>query len=632
MTVPHRLDPLFNFASVALVGASETSGMGVRPYQNLQRLEYDGVFYPVNPRRDTVHGMTCYPSVSACPTVPEMAIVAIPAEGVPGVIEECAEIGVKAAVILAAGFVDLDEHGAELQARITAAARRSGLLVVGPNCLGLFSVVNRCAASSTSPPTLAGNVALVSHSGGLLNEIVSSSLPRGVGFSHAVSAGNEAGVTAADLIDYYVADPSTEVILAILETARDPGGFVEAATRALEARKPIVALKMGWSEKGRRSAFTHTGANTGNDEVYSALFRQKGIIRVNDIDELVDMGALLAMSMDKLRNRRMERAAIIEISGGGKGHSSDTSAAAGVPLPDPSDATLATFEALPDDTYPTNPIDTGGSWGDADKAEVYPLTLDAFASQPDIDVIISRYTIPRTGDLGVLNQRLAEWEAARAAHPDRLFPVLSRTCDQYSEEWERAVRERRIPFVRGYGRGMRSIGLMAEYSRAIHGSAPERGRAERVRPAPQASDESARIMEAGQTHELLASLGVTVQPAREPGVEIALGAFRDVQFGPVVTFALGGAVGEVLADRAMRLAPVSPDDALAMLSEIEGARLLDGGPNLPAANRDAIRDALCQLSELLAKRPDIARIAVEPAVASAKGITAAAARVELAPD
>jgi hypothetical protein len=136
-------------------------------------------------------------------------------------------------------------------------------------------------------------VAVISHSGGLLNEVTSYGPPRGIGFSHVVSAGNEAGVTAADLIDYFVEDPATDVVLAILEMVRDPALFVAASARALAARKPIIVLKMGWSEKGARSAFTHTGAVAGDDAVYSALFRQLGILRVNDIDELVDMGALL---------------------------------------------------------------------------------------------------------------------------------------------------------------------------------------------------------------------------------------------------------------------------------------------------------------------------------------------------
>jgi len=145
-------------------------------------------------------------------------------------------------------------------------------------------------------------------------------------------------------------------------------------------------------------------------------------------------------------------------------------AASALELVDVSEASLAKFkDALPSDTFPTNPIDTGGSWGDLDKAEVYPATMDIFASQPDVDIVVSRYTIPRSGELGVLNQRLAELDVARKAHPDLLFPVLSRTCDQFAEEWETAIREQKIPFVRGYGRGLRSLRLLSDYSRVVHG-------------------------------------------------------------------------------------------------------------------------------------------------------------------
>ncbi|HZT05598.1 MAG TPA: CoA-binding protein [Chloroflexota bacterium] len=475
MSTEHRLSPLFKFSSVAMVGASDNSAMGGRPYQALQSLGFTGRYYPINARNDRVHGLQAYPNVSSCPEPPEMVVIAIPREGVPTVVDECARVGVKAAVILAAGFVDLDTHGAELQAQVSETARKSGLLVIGPNCLGLASVVNKCAASSAAPPTELGNVALISHSGGLMNEVISCGVPRGIGFSHVVSAGNEVGVNAADLIDFFVDDPATDVILSILETARDPERFAKACARAAESRKPIVLLKMGRTPRGARSAYTHTGANAGDDAAYTTLFRQYGIVQVNDIDELVDMGALLSASIGVLRRRRLERTAIIEISGGGKELLCDTAAAAGVELPEPSPAALeALTKGLPEDTYPTNPIDTGGSWVQPDKAVVYPLTLDVFASEPAVDVIVSRYTIPRTGELGVLRDRLAELDAARAAHPDRLFPVLSRTCDQFCEEWEQVVRERRIPFLQGYGRGMRALGLLAEYSRFVHGPALDR--------------------------------------------------------------------------------------------------------------------------------------------------------------
>ncbi|MFI5268409.1 MAG: CoA-binding protein, partial [Chloroflexota bacterium] len=304
----HRLSPLFDFASIAVVGASDTNHTGLGTYRALQALGFEGRYYPINPRRDEVHGLKAYPSVGALPEAPDMVVIAIPREGVPDVIDESAQRGVSAAVILSAGFLELDELGAQLQARVTATARQSGLLVNGPNCLGLASIVHRTAACSMGVQGLRpGNVGVISNSGGLMNEVMSCGSGRGIGFSHLVSSGNEAGVTSADVIDFFVDDPATDVILGVLETARDPELFVRAAERALVARKPIVVLKMGSSEKAARSTLTHTGAMAGSDAVYTALFRQKGVTRVNDMDELVEMGALFSTSIDVLRGRRLER-------------------------------------------------------------------------------------------------------------------------------------------------------------------------------------------------------------------------------------------------------------------------------------------------------------------------------------
>lgn len=506
----HRIAPLFDFQSCALVGASDSNMTGQNPMTALRTLNYAGRYYPVNPRREEVHGQKAYPSVSSLPETPEMVIIAIPRDGVADVIDECAAQGVKAAVICSAGFIEEDSRGAELQARITERARESGLLVIGPNCFGVASLVHHCAGISANLSALVpGNVGVISNSGGLLNEIMSYGTARGLGFSHVVSSGNEAGVTAADIIDYYVADPNTDVVLGMLETVRDPELFVEACGRALSAGKPIVLVKMGVSEKGARSTTTHTGAMAGSDIVYSALFRQKGVIRVSDVDELIDLGALFSNSMAVLRQRPLERAAIIEISGGGKGLVSDTAFAAGVDLPDLSEATaLKLKEQLPHNIYATNPIDTGGAWGDTSKPAVYPLVLETFASEPEFDIIVSRYTTPRSGPLNAYVDRLDELDTARSAHPDRLFPVLSRTSDQFSAEWLAAIRERHIPFVQGYDRGMRAIGRLVEYSRALHGTVihPEAPSA----MATPAAEEHGHVLSEIESKEVLKKAGLPV--------------------------------------------------------------------------------------------------------------------------
>jgi len=467
--VAHRLAPLFDFSSIAVVGASDSAPGGPRALKTLQAIGFKGTYYPVNRRAETVGGMKAYPTVSALPEVPGMVLVAIPAPAVPDVIDECADLGVPAAVIVSAGFLEVGGAGAELQARITATARSRGPLVVGPNCLGLLSPVNHCSVYEGPPPSRTGNVAVISNSGGLMNETMWTAAPRGIGFSHCVSCGNEAGVTTADLIDYFVADPNTDVILSILETVRDRPLFIEACSRARAASKPIVVMKMGRSERGKRAVATHTGADAGDDADYAALFRELGIIQVSDLDELVDMAVLSSHAAPILRTRRLERAGIIEISGGGKELLCDTCDAAGLELPELSEDGAAALATAMKGEYPaTNPVDTGGSWGAPDKEEVYPAVLEIFASEPSIDIVVSRYTIARDGELGRLRDRVEDLKAAREAHPDRLFAVLSRTSDKWSPEWEELVWDSRIPFLQGYGRGPRALGRLAEYSRFVH--------------------------------------------------------------------------------------------------------------------------------------------------------------------
>jgi len=535
MRVDHRLNPIFDFSTVAVVGASDSGGTGGRVYGALQRLGYDGVYYPVNARTDRVQGMQAYPNVSSLPDTPEMVVIAVPRDVVPSVVEECAVRGVKASVILAAGFAEQDEHGAKLQERISATARESGLLVVGPNCLGIVSVVNKCCGFSGAPPTRSGNVAIISHSGGLMNEVMWSGGARGVAFSHVVSVGNEAGVTSADLIDYFVADPATDVILAIIESVRDPQGFVASCSKALDAAKPLVVLKMGLSVKAAHSAATHTGAIAGSPAVHEALFRQKGVIQVHDLDELVDMAALFSHAVAPLRARRMERAAIIEISGGGAGLVCDTADAAGVELPELSPEGAKKLQAQLTGIFATNPIDTGGSWGDANKKDIYPACLEAFASEPGIDIVVSRYTIPQSGELGALQNRLRELELARAAHPDRFFPILSRTSVQFSPTWLNAVVEQRLAFLQGYGRGLRALGCLVEYSRAVHGDgATQAAGSHAQRTEAKAASPALRVLGEADSKALLAAAGIpTIETVRAITADEAVRAANRIGY-PVV--------------------------------------------------------------------------------------------------
>jgi acyl-CoA synthetase (NDP forming) len=703
----HRLDPVFRFSTIAMVGATDSTRIGSAPYQALQDVGFAGTYYPVNPRRDQVHGLPAYPDPASLPTTVDAAVVAIGRDHVVPAVRACADRGARVVMLPGGGFAETDEHGRALQTELETLARERDLLVVGPNCFGVASLANRCAAFAGSGLTAVrtGNVAVVSHSGGLLMEIFSYGGARGVGFSHFASVGNEAGVTAADVVDYYVDDPATDVILALIETVRDPALFVAAADRAVAARKPIVVLKLGSSVKGARATMTHTAALSGSDAVYDALFRQKGITRVHDLDDLIEMAALYSGAVPILRHRPLERAAVIEISGGGKELIADLAEAAGVELPDPSEAAVAMIRpALPSEVQVSNPLDSTGSWVSPWIDELYPRALRAFAQEPEIDMIVSRFGPPRSGELGVIRQRLDQMKAAQAEHPDLLYATLARTSDQFIAEWTDIVRNEGVLFLQGYGRGVRALGRLATYSRYLrrHTPAPARARSSirvklptgrtllneveakdvlRAAGLPvlpthwtRSADEAVAQAEAlgypvaakviapqlvhksdvggvrlhladaaavqrafGELQGVAATVpgaefqGVALQRMAAPALELVMGANRDPQWGPVILFGLGGVFVEAVGDVALRVTPLSDRDALDMLDEIRGRVLLDGVRGQPPANRGAIVEALCRLSDLMLSQPRIASVDLNPVFSYPDRILAVDARMLLTP-
>ena len=534
----HPLAPLFSFSSVAVVGASDSSSYGRGPYRALVDLGFSGRYYPVNPRRAEVHGLRAYPDVASLPESIDAAVVVVGREMVPAAVAACADRGARVAVVISAGFVEADLHGADLQAEVAALARERGLLLVGPNCFGVASVVNRCAGFTGSGLDQArvGNVGVVSNSGGLLNEVISFGNARQIGFSHLASTGNEAGVTGAAVLDFFVEDPQTDVVLAVLETAREPALFVRALERAAAARKPVVVLKLGASEKAAQSALTHTGALAGSDDVYRALFRQKGVIQVNDIDELVEMGALLGNAVEVLRRRPLERVGVIEISGGGKGLVCDTAERAGVELPELSSAAMNRLKPLlPSGLEISNPLDTGLTWTGGEMGKAFPGVLESLAGESSLDVLLARITVPRDGPLGNLGERVTELLAARAAHPDRLFGVLSRTSDRFSDEWAAAVGDARLVFLQGYGRGMQAVGRLAAYSRFLRRRDASCRTIEMPDPVPLVGSDARSVLGEVEAKDVLRAAGLpviettlavsaedAVQQARHFGYPVAL--------------------------------------------------------------------------------------------------------------
>lgn len=466
-----NLGSLFNFSSLAFVGASDNAHFGLGVYRALCDIGFDGGYFPVNVKRDTVHGVRAYPSASEIPGSIDAAVISVARQHVLRAFEQCADKGARAIVVLSSNFGERDEEGKLLQQKLADMAHERDVILVGPNCMGAASVINGCALYQGRGLDKArpGGVAVVSQSGGLMNEVLHYGNARALGFSHLISSGNEADVTLSQAMDYYIDDPVSKIILIIVETVREPDHFLSALNRAVAAGKPIVVLKLGASEKGARSALTHTGALAGNDEVWDALLRQRAAIRVHDIDEMVDVAAMLNGAVSVLPTERtLNRMAVIEISGGGTELICDLAEASGLSLPEPSSEVVSAIQpTLPEFLYVGNPIDTGTVWVNPAMGQIYPVALEALASQNDYDIIVSRYIVPSEGELGGLHDRLEEFKQAREAHPDRLFVVITPTSNPYIDEWREALAEYNVPFVPGFKRGFSALGKVAAYSVAL---------------------------------------------------------------------------------------------------------------------------------------------------------------------
>jgi acetyltransferase len=290
----HPLEPLFTPSNVAVVGATEKPGsVGRTIVWNLVSSPFGGTVYPVNPHRSNVLGVRAYPSVADLPEPVELAVVCTPAPLVPGIIGECVEAGVSAAIVLSAGFRETGATGLALERDALERARAGGLRVLGPNCLGVMSPSSGLNATFGGSMARQGSVGFISQSGALCTAVLDWSHEMNVGFSHFVSVGSMMDIGWGDLIDYFGDDPRTKSIVLYMESIGDARAFLSAA-REVALAKPIIVIKAGRSVAAARAAASHTGTLTGSDEVLDAAFRRSGVLRVNSIAELFYMAEVLA--------------------------------------------------------------------------------------------------------------------------------------------------------------------------------------------------------------------------------------------------------------------------------------------------------------------------------------------------
>jgi len=298
MNILHRpfkeLDNFFSPKTVAVIGASEREGsVGRTLVWNLLKTPFGATIYPVNPKRASILGIKAYPSVSEIPEAVDLAVIVTPAKAVPALIKECAEKGVPCAIVISAGFKELGEPGLKLEQEILEHARKTGMRIIGPNCLGVMNPILGMNATFAADMACPGNLAFISQSGALLTAVLDWSLKEKVGFSSIVSVGSMADVGWGDLISYFGNDPSTHSILIYMESIGDPRAFLSAA-REVALTKPIILIKAGRSEESAKAAASHTGSLSGSDDVLNAALRRVGVLRVDSIADLFSMAQVLS--------------------------------------------------------------------------------------------------------------------------------------------------------------------------------------------------------------------------------------------------------------------------------------------------------------------------------------------------
>jgi acetyl coenzyme A synthetase (ADP forming)-like protein len=409
------LDPVLSPSSIAVVGASRSpSTIGHQILVNLVKYGYTGTVFPVNPNAAAVRAIKAWPSLSAIPDPVDMALVCVPKGLVLQIATEAGQKGVRAIVVISAGFREVDAEGAARERELLAICRRHGMRLVGPNCMGVLNADPAVSMNATFAPGMPpfGHAAFVSQSGAMGLSVLDYAQEYGIGIAQFVSVGNKPDVSGNDLLLHWEDDPAIGVILMYVENFGNPRRFLEIASRVTR-KKPIIAVKSGRSRVGARAASSHTGALAASDVAIDALLSQAGVLRAGSVEELFD----LAMAFGGQPLPRTRRAAVLTNSGGPGILAADALEANSITVHDLDPATVARLKPLfPEEASLRNPLDMVASATPAG----YRAALDALLSDPGIDAVMAIFVPP----LGVRQEDVADAiVAAKAGHADK--PVLA---------------------------------------------------------------------------------------------------------------------------------------------------------------------------------------------------------------
>lgn len=572
---------LFNPRGIAIVGASaEPARPGGQTVAALRQHGFKGGVYPVNPKYPEIAGYQCYPSLASIEGECDVAVIALPAAQVPGIIRECGERGIAFAVTLGGGFREAGAEGQRIEEAMLAAARERRVRIIGPNCLGLVNIRARVYAawgSLTRPPLLpAGPVSAVLQSASLGTTLLVRCAAAGAGFRYVVTSGNEADVNAPELIEAYVDDGETRVILAYLEGVTDGHALMRAARRALAARKPLVVLKAGNTEQGRRAAASHTANLTGDYDVYRAAFRQCGVLEVHDLDEAADVTLCLVGG----RLPKGRRVAVMGGSGGAAALFSDRADELALSMPPFAEKTLEVLRStLPPLSSLKNPIDYTAGYPRAGPGLDFQRAFDTVLDDPGIDQLAVMFAAAGR------NQLLAggEFLAKAAAFSDKPIVVFSGMPQEVVPEGLDLMRAAGIPVLPSPKRAAVAMAKLADYAAALerrkHASELHGARAVK----PPALPAVAGTLDERESKSIIAAAGVPVTRDYLIPLDAAVGLPADMTF-PVAVKVVSRDIAHKTDIGAVRLnVPDKSALAVAVAEVIERARRA-----LPAAHLSGV--------------------------------------------
>lgn len=456
----NALGSLLNARSIAVVGASDKPGsFGGQVVKNLVDFGYDGSVYPVHPRGGTVFGRACYRSLREIPQSPDCVALAVANHHLLGLLEEAADSNVRSAIVFGDPNVGTGRDRA-LQDDIATLARTHAMAVCGPNAMGIYALHRRLVISGypVRPSLSAGNVSLITHSGTVFDAMSQNN--RDVTFNYVISCGNEAVLTAADYLHHVLDDPTTEVIACYLETVRNPDNFVSALALARERRVPIVALKVGLSERGQSMTLAHTGALAGQADTYSALFARYGVCQVHTLDEMMDTVELFSHG----RAHMGRHLAVLMESGGERSLVADLSDKLDLDFATLNEDTNTRLKSVLDEgVAPDNPLDAFGTGHDVVK--VYRECLKVLDCDPDTGVLVLAVDLARDSYLSP-----AYVEAVLQAKPNLNHPLIAMVnlSAGANQSLMSELRSNAIPVLMGTGSALKAISHWTRFGTGHH--------------------------------------------------------------------------------------------------------------------------------------------------------------------